>query len=351
MISRHTSAALVSLVCGLLTVGCASKPESSPESFDFDEPTSADTSNRASDTSSSGDAAAPRRFEAGHFDWAPDDTPVVLHTVEESHATKEEWKAFRQIAPSDHLRARLGVSDEFYKNNPDIGFVFGTYYDDTYYDDPRNPRFQGMPIADSIRNPSGTMFLGLGLPPLPGEAWHLFECYSEATVSFPSGKTEGLWAPASVTPHWRVGEFVVTCHEDELYYMVIEDEDGVRYPKGHWSRTLGGEEGEETYTYTNLDAIGPLPATFASWLERVVEYTLEYSAAVIHEVEDRVGDSVEVPMIAYDPIEDIGGSAPQYVRVNAPVQVEDDLTFRRTPNHFDIRRWLEFEPVNDRSSK
>ena len=116
MISRRTSAALVSLVCGLLAVGCASKPESSPEAFDLDEPASADTSR--DDTSSSGDAAAPRRFETGHFDWAPDDTPVVLHTVEESRATKEQW--------ADLRRPEYVTNDD-----PDFGFEASTHIDPT----------------------------------------------------------------------------------------------------------------------------------------------------------------------------------------------------------------------------
>ena len=270
MISRRTSAALVSLVCGLLVVGCASKPDSSPESFELDEPASADTSSR-NDTSASGDAAAPRRFEAGHFDWAPEDTPVVLHTVEESRATKEQW--------SDLRRPTSGPEDD----EPDVGFEVSTSIDPT--DDevlsplrPHLEQFMKGPMLEPFRK-GASLFVGFGGVFEIDGSLHLFECRpgSHDALAWPDHEKDRF---KTGHPHWTVGDVVVECEWSNrrwpsLRYFVRRDDDGKGYDEDS-ARIESSTRTCRDDVSMSIPPLPPVPERFARWWKQTVDATIQF---------------------------------------------------------------------------
>ena len=268
MIARYAFAVFVSLAWGLFAAGCASEPESSPESFDLDEPASTDASS-GDDTSSSSGESEPRRFEAGHFDWAPDDTPVVLHTVEESRATKGQW--------ADLRRPEYVANDD-----PDFGFEASTHIDPTEDPElsdlrPHLEQFMQGPMLEPFQK-GASLFAGFGDVFEIDGALHLFECRpgSHDAIAWPNHEKDKFKTEA---PHWTVGDVVVECEWPDhrwpyLRYFVRRDDDGRGYDEdsARISSTQTCREGVSI----SIPSLPPVPERFARWWKQTVDATIQF---------------------------------------------------------------------------
>jgi hypothetical protein len=135
-------------------------------------------------------------LDGGEAAWADTDRPIVLHTYEESEATRVSWKS---------LVADLVAEDYEHRDPRVIGVAF-----DVPFQFGLDPNLKALRDELTDLGDEETVFFGLG-EPFARERIHLFECGPEA------GSVDGE-GPVRA---WRVGEVLVKCSFPGLRYGII----------------------------------------------------------------------------------------------------------------------------------
>lgn len=193
-----------------------------------------------------GDLAQPHQqsnvVDGAEIDWTDTDRPVVLHTYEESEATRASWKS---------LVADLVAENYAYRDPRVIGVAF-----DVPFQFGSDPELKALRDALTDLGAGETVFFGLG-GPFAQERIHLFECGPGA------GSVEGE-GPVRA---WRVGEVVVKCSFPALRYGIIVDPDN--YPgKPYWypyEYEYVDEHGRSTAHELRVERHPPIPGPYLEW--------------------------------------------------------------------------------------
>jgi len=260
----HTAehiAAVISVAFAVWGMACVSDRaaggERSPEpkqTSTGDEP----PSERADGSSQDAESNAPDRpephdasivVEAGHFEWAPEELPVVFHTLAESRATRPAWEAARSAA--------------FAREQSAFPVWVPYYHDNSLVD--RTIREFGRGLADPKEGE--TVYFGIA-GPFADRYVHLFEC--GPGLAGEDGAFDGA-------PMWHMGEFVVSCNWPNLRYFVLRSAEGIAVePDGvKWEEPRSSGDNFNEYEVGHLGIPKTAPR-FARWWRGLAKWGLEY---------------------------------------------------------------------------
>jgi len=155
------------------------------------------------------DVSGPQVVEASELPDAPEEVEeVVLHTVESSIASRDDWIGFVGYGPSDGM-TRPGHLNDSLRGRRNLR------YREEKIDKQLSPVQELVDLADACPIRRG-LFQSMGRRVIRGDQLHLFEC-SDGMASL-SNRLGGPWEqlPDNLRAAWRIGDAVVRCDAPDL---------------------------------------------------------------------------------------------------------------------------------------